>query len=135
VSAVRIRLDHIRLDVTDLARSEAFYAALGLSEVIRYTLDRRVILQLAPGGAPPSIELWQETGVVPNPHPTQHVAFSVSDVPVLVEHLRGLGHQVVEEPFRIGRETVAFLSDPDGHLIELNDFRGRGVAEAGTGSP
>jgi hypothetical protein len=34
------------------------------------------------------------------------------------------------EPYRIGAETVAFMADLDGHIIELNDFRGRGVAEA-----
>ncbi|WP_435128980.1 VOC family protein [Actinacidiphila sp. bgisy144] len=127
-----IRMDHVRLDVTDVARSAAFYAAaLHLEQVVRYELDRRTILQMAPAGMPAGVELWQEDGLLPAPHPSQHLAFSVDDVPGIVAHVRALGYQIVEEPRRIGGETVAFLSDPDGHLIEINDFRGRGVAEAG----
>jgi catechol 2,3-dioxygenase-like lactoylglutathione lyase family enzyme len=127
-----IRFDHIRLDVTDIDAAEEFYAkALGLQKVVRYDLDHRVILQMAPDGVPAGVELWQEDGLGPVPHPTQHVAFSVSDVPTLVEHVRSLGYRVIEEPYRIGEETVAFVADPDNHAIEFNDFRGRGVAEAG----
>jgi catechol 2,3-dioxygenase-like lactoylglutathione lyase family enzyme len=132
VASIAVRFDHIRLDVSDIGAAADFYQrALGLLPVIRYRVADRVILQLAPGGVPPGVELWQEEGLIPTPHPTQHVAFSVADVPGLVEHARALGYRVVEEPLRVGEETVAFLADPDGHLIELNDFRGRGTSEAG----
>lgn len=118
--------DHIRLDVADIDAAERFYAdALGLSSVVRYELADRVILQMAPDGRPGGVELWQEQDLVPNPHPTQHIAFSVSDVPALVEHIRALGYHVVTEPYRIKQETVAFVADPDHHTIELNDFLGR----------
>ncbi|GAA1938442.1 VOC family protein [Kitasatospora viridis] len=136
MGTVAMKFDHVRLDVCDIERSAEYYtAALGLREVVRYTVDQRVILQVAPEGLPPGIELWQEAGLTPVPHRTQHAAFSVSDVPRLVEHVRSLGYPITEEPYRIGEETVAFLTDPDGHLIELNDFRGRGIAEAGSGLP
>ncbi|MEV0277853.1 VOC family protein [Streptomyces sp. NPDC050610] len=119
-------VDHIRLDVADIDVAERFYAdGLGLSSVVRYDLADRVILQMAPGGRPAGVELWQERDLVPNPHPTHHVAFHVTDVPALVEHIRALGYRVVTEPFQIQRETVAFVADPDSHTIELNDFLGR----------
>ncbi|MFD7339178.1 VOC family protein [Streptomyces violascens] len=118
--------DHIRLDVRDIDAAERFYAdALGLSRVVRYELADRVILQMAPGGRPAGVELWQERNLVPTPHPTHHVAFRVADVPALVEHIRALGYQVVTEPHQIKQETVAFVADPDHHTIELNDFLGR----------
>lgn len=131
--SIAVRLDHIRLDVSDIAVSEEWYrAALGLLPVVRYDTDNVVILQLAPAGLPAGVELWQERDVPPTPHRTQHVAFSVSDVPALTEHIRQLGFRIVSEPYRIGAETVAIVADPDGHLIEINDFCGRGVAEAGS---
>jgi catechol 2,3-dioxygenase-like lactoylglutathione lyase family enzyme len=118
--------DHIRLDVADIDVAERFYAeALGLSSVVRYELDDRVILQMAPDGRPAGLELWQERDLVPTPHPTHHVAFRVANVPALVEHIRALGYRVVTEPHRIEQETVAFVADPDRHTIELNDFLGR----------
>jgi catechol 2,3-dioxygenase-like lactoylglutathione lyase family enzyme len=127
-----VKLDHVRLDVADVDAAEKFYArAIGLRRVVRYDLDGRVILQLAPDGIPAGVELWQEDGLTAAPHPTHHIAFSVSDVPALLGHVRSLGYRVLAEPYRVGAETVAFVADPDGHLIELNDFRGRGVAEAG----
>ena len=35
-----------------------------------------------------------------------------------VERVRALHYE-------IEHETIAFIRDPDGHLIELNDFHGR----------
>jgi len=93
--------------------------------IVRYEIDNGVILQMGPDGMPPGVELWFETGLVPCPSKTEHLAFAVDDVPHLVEHVRSLGYQVAKEPWSIGDETVAFVSDPDGHLVELNDFVGR----------
>jgi len=133
---VAVKLDHIRLDVADIDAAETFYAeALGLRRVIRYDLGSRVILQMAPDGLPAGVELWREDGLVPAPHPTQHIAFAVSDVSALLGHIRSLGYQVLTEPYKIGAETVAFVADLDGHIIELNDFRGRGVAETARPDP
>jgi catechol 2,3-dioxygenase-like lactoylglutathione lyase family enzyme len=129
---ISVRFDHVRLDVSDIDVAATFYrSAIGLREVIRYDVDDRVILQLAPAGLPAGVELWQEKGLTPTPHETQHIAFSVSDVPALIERVRSLGYQVTTEPYQIGEETVAFVADPDNHIVEFNDFKGRGVAEAG----
>lgn len=132
MSTISIRFDHVRLDVRDIAAAEAFYTtALGLRRVVRYETDDTIIVQLAPEGRPAGVELWTERGLTPQPSATQHIAFSVSDVPALVEKVCSLGYRITRKPFRIGAETVAFAADTDGHLVEFNDFRGRGVAEAG----
>lgn len=131
-NTVRVmRLDHLRLDVSDLDRAEAFYrSALDLEVVVRYDLPQRTIMFMAPEGRPPGIELWREAGLPTRPHPTHHVAFVVDDVRAAVERVRAAGYPILEEAYRIGKETVSFVSDPDGHLIELNDFLGRDAAGA-----
>jgi catechol 2,3-dioxygenase-like lactoylglutathione lyase family enzyme len=121
-----VKLDHLRVDVRDLDVAERFYReALGLSEVVRYVLPDRTILHLAPGGVPPGVELWWERGLTPTPSATEHLAFAVPDVSAAIERVRALGYPVAIEPYPIGEETVGFVVDPDGHLIEFNDFRGR----------
>ncbi|GAB3066844.1 VOC family protein [Micromonospora schwarzwaldensis] len=123
---VEVRLDHLRVDVADIDRAERFYVeALGLDRIVRYEIDNGVILQLGPGGRPPGVELWCEAGLVPRPSATEHLAFAVDDVHTMVEHVRALGYRVAREPWRIGGETVAFVLDPDEHLVELNDFADR----------
>lgn len=98
---------------------------LELRPIVRYPIPGGTILQMGTSGRPPGVELWEESGVEVRPHPTEHVAFRVADVASLVERARQLGYEVHRTTFRIGDETVAVLRDPDGHLIELNDFRGR----------
>ncbi|WP_077058242.1 VOC family protein [Streptomyces sp. MP131-18] len=121
-----MRLDHLRVDVEDIDRAERFYSeALGLQRIVRYETEKGVILQLGPDGAPPGVELWFEHGLEPRPSATEHLAFAVDDVCGLLERVRALGYEVVREPWRIGDETVAFVRDPDGHLVEFNDFAGR----------
>ena len=123
---VQVRFDHVRVNVSDLVRAERFYTdVLGMQRIVHYESPGRGILQLGHGGRPPGVELWSEEGQVLAPRETDHVAFAVDDVPVLVERARGLGYQVHAEPWMIGDETVASVKDPDGNLIELNDFVGR----------
>jgi len=121
-----VRLDHVRLDVSDVSKSQRFYEeAVGLYPVVRYEIAGGIIQQLGANGRPPGVELWMEKGVNVTPHPTQHIAFFTQDVRMVIERIRRLGYKICREPFSIGDETVAFVRDPDGHLIEFNDFKGR----------
>lgn len=121
-----LKFDHVRLDVVDIERAQSFYQdALGLLPFVRYEFPTGVILQMGINGIPPGVELWMEEGVQVSPHPTQHIAFSAENVVEVVEHIRRLGYEIFREPAQIGDETVAFVRDPDGHIIEINDFKGR----------
>jgi lactoylglutathione lyase len=116
---------HAKLDVADLERSEAFYRGLlGLREVVRYPIPAGTILQLSPDGKPPGVELWHDRDTPPDPPTRLHVAFAVDDTRAWVEHLRASGVRVEQEPFTVGHEVIAFVRDPDGYLIELNEVRG-----------
>jgi methionyl-tRNA formyltransferase/catechol 2,3-dioxygenase-like lactoylglutathione lyase family enzyme len=124
--AVAPRLDHVRVDVADIERSQRFYeSALSLSTIVRYDTPTHTIVQMGTAGRPPGVELWQEEGVAASPSETEHLAFYVADVTEAVKHVRALHYEIMREPFTIGHETIAFIRDPDGHLIELNDFHGR----------
>jgi len=124
-----IRLDHARLDVSDIEAAERFYRdALGLRRIVEYVRDTHRILQMGPDGRPPGVELWHEPGLVPAPSTTQHIAFRTDHVEKVVARVGELGYPVIRRPFVVDWETVAFVTDPDGHLIELNNFVGRPIA-------
>jgi lactoylglutathione lyase len=113
---------HAKLDVADLERSERFYAELlGLREIVRYEMPGETILQMSPTGRSPGVELWFRQGQQPAPAGEFHIAFAVDDTRAWVEHLRQHGVAVAEEPFQKGGETIAFVRDPDGYLVELNE--------------
>jgi lactoylglutathione lyase len=115
---------HVKLDVADLDRSVAFYRdALGFVQIVRYDRDDGItIVQVSPTGMPPGIELWFEPPFRPAPDDRLHVALEARSLPDLVVRLQSLGVEIVREPFRIGHELIAFIRDPDGYLIELNEI-------------
>lgn len=116
-------LHHIKLDVADLERSLHFYCSLlGFRQIVRYDRsDGVVIVQVSPTGEPPGLELWHEASWPGLENERLHFAFSVSSLNELVEELRVKGAVIQMEPFTIGHEKIAFLRDPDGYLIELNE--------------
>jgi catechol 2,3-dioxygenase-like lactoylglutathione lyase family enzyme len=112
---------HAKLDVTDMAQSLAFYCdLLGCKVIVRYPLHRGEIVQVSPTGRSPGVELWLEEPVAPAPDTGVHVAFAVDDTRGMVDRLRKAGVTIAQEPFEIGDEVIAFIRDPDGYLIELN---------------
>ena len=117
---------HAKLDVTNMERSEHFYReVLGLSKIVRYQIPNNgAILQLSPTGTSPGVELWYEEPIEPAPQTRLHIAFRVDDTRAWVAHLRELGVPIAEEPFEVGGEVIAFIRDPDGYLIELNQACG-----------
>jgi len=116
---------HVKLDVGDLDRSLAFYTGdLRWKVIVSYDRSDGVrIVQVSPTGAPPGIELWYEPPLGRSADDRLHIAIGVEDVARAVERLRGLGVRIDREPFTIGNETIAFIRDPDGYLIELNSER------------
>lgn len=123
---------HAKLDVHDLPRSEMFYRdLLGLREVVRYRIPRGTILQLSPTGRSPGVELWFEEGRILAPPTECHIAFDVDDTRSWVERLRAAGVTIHQEPFEVGHEIIAFVRDPDGYLVELN----QSTAPPATGAP
>jgi catechol 2,3-dioxygenase-like lactoylglutathione lyase family enzyme len=115
---------HAKLDVTDMERALAFYCGLlGCREIVSYPIPAGRIVQVSPTGRSPGVELWYEAPASPVPALGIHVAFAVDDTRVLVERLRAAGVAIAKEPFEIEDEVIAFVRDPDGYLVELNEKR------------
>ena len=72
------------------------------------------------------LELIENTGNHDKPW-AGHIAIAVSDVPALVERLKAAGVRFtkpVAEPTSGTNTYIAFICDPDGFEIELNQRRG-----------
>lgn len=112
---------HAKLDVANLEASETFYRdLLGLSELCRYQIPKGEIVQYVPIGGIAGVELWFE-GNRAIAEPTEcHIAFQVDDARAWCEQLALKGVVVDQLPFDIGHETICFVRDPDGYLVELN---------------
>ncbi len=112
---------HVKLDIEDLDRSMAFYCGLlRLREICKYSIPNGTIVQLSPTGTPPGVELWYEQPSVTVRETHIHIAFEVDNVAAWIQNLRSRGVEIERESFQIGHETIAFIRDPDGYLIELN---------------
>ena len=106
---------HVSINVTDVPAALAFYTgALGLA----VRSDRP---DFGFAGA------WLDAGgqqvhlieAGPPPSLGQHFALRVDDLDAAVADLRAGGHEV-SDPKPVGPGRQAFLSDPSGNLVELN---------------
>jgi catechol 2,3-dioxygenase-like lactoylglutathione lyase family enzyme len=115
---------HLKIDVGDLDVALRFYCEiLGFKQIVRYDRDDGVtIVQISPDGHPPGIELWEEDGHAGIRNDRLHFAFLVENVTSLLEHFERAGVEIETRPFKIGHEIIAFIRDPDGYLIELNEY-------------
>jgi catechol 2,3-dioxygenase-like lactoylglutathione lyase family enzyme len=120
-------LHHVTIAVRDLEPAKRFYGEiLGLSEIERpgfdfsgawYALgDRQLHLivnaeagSLRDAGGPDSRE--------------GHFALRVSDWEATVAHLEANGVEVIARRQNATPWTQAYVADPDGNVVELNDDR------------
>lgn len=112
-------IHHVSINVTDAARSIAFY-----TEVLGGTVraDRP---DFGFGGA--WIDLGpQQLHLIEAPVPAnhgQHLAVRVADLGATVDELRS-GGVAVSDPSPVGSSLQAFLVDPDGNQVELHEVGG-----------
>ncbi|MSU31944.1 MAG: VOC family protein [Pedosphaera sp.] len=120
-----LRLLHTRYRVNDLETSVAFYkSVLGLEEVRRHSSPRgsQLVFLKAPQSEE-TIELCQYSaaGPVLVQADLTHVAFEVTSLAELGEHLARLGLQYSDGPTykTSGSGGFAFIDAPEGYEIEL----------------
>ena len=110
------------LEVVDLKASEAFYAGvLGLPVVDRWP-ERDAIWVMA--GDRTRIGLWKPQVGLEGSRGGVHVHFAMriaeADYDDAVADLRAKGQAVAEHAFPTRPNSrAAYLTDPDGHLVEL----------------
>ncbi len=121
-------IDHVTLVVKDLERSSRFYVeTLGMRQVPRPAFSfeglwfqagaTQIHLILEFAGSGPAGNLLPEHRRTSR---TQHVAFAVEDAAAALPHLQAAGVPVLAGPQpRPDGYTQVFVTDPDGHVIEL----------------
>jgi lactoylglutathione lyase len=123
---------HTMIRVRDLDRSKEFYRTLGL-ELVReteYPEGRFTLVFLkAPGDAGGEIELthnWDRAEPYTPGDAWGHIAFAVEDIRATCDALRAQGVTIKREPgpMKHGTTVIAFIEDPDGHLVELIERKG-----------
>lgn len=140
-------LDHIAVTVSNTERSLEFYCGvLGLKKVEQHQLraedvkkannldnargqSTRLIAEGTPGILIDIVEHFdlpnESNAVAPGLVGATHFALTVRDLRGAYEELKSKGLTFDAEPatfpLETGSVTVLFLTDPDGHLIELVD--------------
>jgi catechol 2,3-dioxygenase-like lactoylglutathione lyase family enzyme len=109
------------LEVQDLEASEAFYAGLlGLPVVERW--EQREAIWVMAGGRT-RIGLWRPQVGLAGGQGGAHVHFAMhiaeADYDAVVARLRAEGAPVEEISFGTTHGRAAYLTDPDGHVVEL----------------
>jgi catechol 2,3-dioxygenase-like lactoylglutathione lyase family enzyme len=109
------------LEVQDLEASEAFYAGLlGLPVVERW--DKREAIWVMAGDRT-RIGLWRPQIGLAGGQGGAHVHFAMhiaeADYDAVVARLRADGAPVEEISFGTSHGRAAYLTDPDGHVVEL----------------
>lgn len=111
-----VDLHHVAINVTDLDRSIAFY-----TDVLGFAVLPRE--GIAVPGAWLDVGSGRQIHLVGGTVPDdvgQHVAFVVDDLDNTVAELTAAG-LTVKGPVVIGPRRQAFLFDPDGNRLEINE--------------
>lgn len=128
---INFRFDHVMIRVLDLDKSLDFYTRILGMKVLRNTdyPDGRftnVFIGYGPENDTTTIELthnWDQTDPYEVGRAYGHLAFNVSDVHEAVKYLEAEGVKIRSQPKQMnhGTRVLAFIEDPNGYVIELNE--------------
>ena len=114
-----LELNHVAIYVTDVARSSEFYL-----DVLRLESIPRPAFTFP--GAWFRLGTAQELHLIANlgapffrSHDKNHFALRVDDLDAWEKHLKKVGANFAPKKQRPDGAWQVFLSDPDGHMIEL----------------
>lgn len=116
---------HVGIIVSDLARSKAFYRALGFTVADEREMEDKALTFMRLGAL--QVELFAYREPVPAPPPTgrvlgfRHLAFETPDIDAACAGLRAAG--IIGEDAAVrelpGGWRLLFFNDPDGVEIEV----------------
>lgn len=125
------RIDHTMLRVRDLEKSLRFYVDVLGMQILRqneYPTGRftNTFVGYQDEDAGTTLELtynWDQEEPYDRGNGWGHIALKVSDVYATSEYLKGHGVEFTKEPspMKGGTRVIAFIKDPDGYPIELNE--------------
>ena len=125
------RLAHTMMRVRDLDKSLAFYVDILGMEVLRKTdyPDGRftnTFIGYGPEASFPTLELthnWDQGDAYDMGNGWGHIAIEVPDVYAACAQLQEVGIKITRPPgpMKHGTRVIAFVEDPDGYKVELNE--------------
>jgi catechol 2,3-dioxygenase len=117
-----VRLGHVAIEVSDLARSIAFYGAvIGAVPVSRDERHRIVLLRTAGSDRFHDLALHEIQGPVRAAAGASHFAWEVSDRAALIAARDALvAHGAVRWAADFGMARSVFGVDPDGNALEIS---------------
>lgn len=129
--ALGMELTHL-LVVADAGRSRDFYRSVLGADLYREYGGTSVVMRflgnwlLLVTGGPPTPDKPTVTFAPPVDPDVVSRAWTirVPDCRAAYDLLRSRGAEFLTEPVEWGPEVRCFLRDPDGHLIELSEYRG-----------
>jgi len=111
------RVDHIRIEVSNMNASLAFYRdMIGLrvkSVSPEFSWLEAGNMSLALSASPSPWHKEDRPGLGMYPH------FEVTDVEKVAAHCKAAGYKIVQEPIQHDHFTEAFVADPDGYIWAL----------------
>ncbi|MGL4545642.1 MAG: lactoylglutathione lyase [Plesiomonas sp.] len=123
-----MRILHSMLRVKSLDASVAFYKQVLNMQMLRqntfpegrFTLTFMGYQPEAEGTAVELTHNW-DNDVYQHGDYFGHIAIEVDDIYAICQRCKDLGYQVIRDagPMAHGRTVIAFVTDPDGHQIEL----------------
>ena len=127
-----VTVGHVHLKVADIDRSLGFYRdVLGAELVREYGGSSAVFsfngawLLLVTGGGPTEDKPTVSFAAPGDPDTVSHaMTIRVTDGQGAYETLRARGATFLTPPVTSEWEVRAFFRDPDGHLLEISEFRG-----------
>ena len=125
------RIDHTMLRVSNLEKSLDFYIRILGMKILRqneYPEGRFTNTFVGYHGEDDGTNLeltynWDQSEPYDRGNAWGHIALKVSDVYAASEYLKGEGVEFTKEPspMKNGTRILAFIKDPDGYPIELNE--------------
>lgn len=109
----------VKLNVADMAKTSAFYTALGMRAGTRYN-DHETSLEWGdPAQGSRVIMVHDETGRMSFPAGGAFLMISVPDMAAALGRLKAAGFTGYGEPMVTPRARILMMRDPDGNRIEL----------------
>ena len=125
------RLAHTMIRVLDLEKSIHFYCDILGMQVLRRTdypggSYTNAFVGYGPETEFPALELtynWDQKEHYDKGNGWGHICIETPDVYKAVEDLEAQGAKIISQakPMNAGTRILAFIEDPDGYVVELNE--------------
>ena len=120
-----VEVIHTALWVSDMDRAIAYYTeGMGLRKDREFTVrgdERNVFLVGDDGGAELQLKHSGDHAVEASRAGFDHFAIGVEDTDAMADRLEAHGGEITRGPLdsEAAGRRIAFVADPDGHLVEL----------------